>query len=262
MEAKLALLGASREVVDRFSAVDSKFLDASKTSYTPYQWSKDRWSLTRSEVACFESHLMLWKKIVSENYSVAVVMEDDLLFAENFLQIIQKLASSSESFDVVKLDYSPGKNRLGEEVVLGGEAVLRVVFPLASAAAYIISRRGAEELISMASKYCEHLDDFVWKPRPGYRTFQLAQPIAAQLMFCEESDTSGYASAIAQSERTSDSSVNGRDKCPRWFKVIRELRSGWRRFFFLLRQRAGKGVRRQLNLAEVVPHTMSGNRLP
>ena len=56
--------------------------------------------LSSSEKACFASHLLLWKKCVELNESI-IVLEDDVIFRDEFLEFIDDLISSP--YDFVRL---------------------------------------------------------------------------------------------------------------------------------------------------------------
>ncbi|MFZ2101408.1 MAG: hypothetical protein WAU86_12675, partial [Oricola sp.] len=85
--------------------------------------------------------------------------------------------------------------------------------------------------------YCDHTDDFVFRPRRDYRMLQAIPAVAIQAMFLdsEERATLGLADpAILGSERSSDTRINRRpDRGPLRFRLAKELR----RFVRKLRRR-------------------------
>ena len=56
----------------------------------PGYWKSDRWALGPSDIEIFRSHIDCWKKI-SESGQIGIVLEDDLIFSENFQDFIEIL---------------------------------------------------------------------------------------------------------------------------------------------------------------------------
>lgn len=62
--------------------------------------------LSLSEIGCAYSHLLAYKKILEQNAPWAIVCEDDVLFPDNFKEVLNKLDMSS--YEYVSFDYPEG----------------------------------------------------------------------------------------------------------------------------------------------------------
>lgn len=64
--------------------------------------------LTRGEKGCAFSHRSLYERIVNENISCALILEDDVILPENFKNIITKEGCDShKKWEWLALDYQP-----------------------------------------------------------------------------------------------------------------------------------------------------------
>ncbi|WP_338411168.1 glycosyltransferase family 25 protein [Pseudoalteromonas nigrifaciens] len=58
--------------------------------------------LTMGEIGCYVSHMRVWEKMVEENTSLAVILEDDL-FIKKHLKTVISAAQQLQNWDLVKL---------------------------------------------------------------------------------------------------------------------------------------------------------------
>lgn len=209
----------------RISAVDA--LDMAETpEYAPASWLQ-RWRLTESEVACFESHRLAWRAIRDNDAHFGVIMEDDAILSAGFSEALQLLAKSVHCSDVIKLDGANQVRRLGPAIDIGRVKLRAINQTIGSAAAYLISREAAAKLEARANRYCDHLDDYIFTPRRDMQLMQLDPAIAVQGMFIEDK-TSTRSDTVDASERTSDPRINAAPgKGPVFYRLLKELkRSG------------------------------------
>ncbi|WP_164658773.1 glycosyltransferase family 25 protein [Tropicibacter sp. Alg240-R139] len=185
----------------RVSATDaSATRDYTSPRYRPHSWGP-YWSMTKTEVAVFESHRKTWETIV-ETDRPGAIFEDDILLSSTAGAVITALGSEQAQFDLVKLDAVGGRYRFGPMRVLGGQNLRRVVGVLPSAAAYLLSPSGAAQLLEQSQSYCDHLDDFITRPWPGFRAYQLDPAVAVQGMFSDLSNRVDIPASVIGSERT------------------------------------------------------------
>ncbi len=216
------LSAAGLEAVERFSACDARG-HMKSPGYAPESWG-EYWTLKPSEVACFESHRTLWGRIAGGTRGVAV-FEDDILAVPALGPAVDALAVAQETYDIVKLDGGPGQVRLGPIRPLAGLSVRPILQALPSSAAYMVSPDGAKKLLRASERYSDHLDDFISRPRAGWRAFQLDPALALQGMFADASAAARVPGAVAESERTADAAINaGYDKGPMLYRLHKELR--------------------------------------
>lgn len=220
------VLSRTELAAERFSAVDASEA-ASSPRYRPHSWGP-YWELSGTEVAVFESHRALWARMIDQGVDAAVILEDDVLISEQFGRAVSALADCAGSFDLVKLDGVGVTARLGPEIDLAGQAARPILTVLPSAAAYMVSRRGAELLLAAAERYSDHLDDFITRPRPGWRLFQILPALAVQGMFSGAAPGPEVPPGIMGSARTGGQAPDV-SKGPVTYRLWKDLRRTARR---------------------------------
>lgn len=204
-----------------FDAVDGRSLDIGKTPYRAH--SGTRWLLTPSEVAVFESHRALWKMCVDRKWDHIVIFEDDILLCSDFLEAYQSLLSEIGPFDVVKLDWHPGRAQIlhGRKLSSGHE-IGRSTRTMSSAGCYMLSLRGARKLTAMAETYCDHADDFIFMPRVNWSPQQLYIPVAIQGCYVPAEDGDSRMSSIVSSGQRDQGMAEAPFSGPWHFRTMRE----------------------------------------
>ena len=210
----------------RLSATDAK--DSSALADTHFvKGTGSRWDMPLSAIACFESHRRVWQMIVDAGLPAAAVFEDDLRLSESAANVIAGVIEAAESFDVVKIDYSPQLVRLGSQQVLNGIPMRSMLHTVASAGGYVLSRSGCLKLLNWSESYCETLDDFVFFPRPNWVALQVIPAVAVQFQFgqADENKKNCNVGGFHINERESDPSINAvTDKGPLGFRLRKEFR--------------------------------------
>lgn len=218
---------------ERFPAVDATKPEAlGDTRYRPH--SGERWELPDSLIACFESHRRVWQTVVDRDLPMAAVFEDDVVAGARLAEVIDWLGRGETGFDVAKLDTARRNLRLGPEAARSDGLALRPLLAGgASAAAYAVSQAGARKLLGWSDPFCDHTDDFVFRPRPGFRVLQAEPAAAIQAMFLTVDERVALDltdPAIIGSERSSDRKLNRRTRRgPLWFRARKELRRSGRK---------------------------------
>ena len=59
-------------------------------------------NLTVGEIGCYASHRLAWKKLVDENISQAIILEDDSILSNTFIEVLENLSRLKE-WDIIKL---------------------------------------------------------------------------------------------------------------------------------------------------------------
>ncbi|WP_171129183.1 glycosyltransferase family 25 protein [Ruegeria sp. HKCCA6707] len=192
-----------------------------------------RWGLKRSEIACFESHRLVWRQALERDAPAVAVFEDDVEMSAGAGAVITELLRNPSEFDFVKLDYSPRSLRFGAETTIGSIVVRPMLEMAPSAAAYVVSQEACRKLLGWSESYSDHLDDFVSLPRPGWRMYQCFPAVGVQMIW--SASQTEVEAPVAASERTQDIKTNsGLDKGPAWFRVRRELRAATRKLYWRL----------------------------
>ena len=126
-----------------------------------------KYPLTDGEIACTFGHWRILRLFLETNAHACAVYEDDIVLTDvaHLQNIFAKVAADhAPPWDVLRLhDLYPGKVRGTEG--WRGETLTRFVMPPVSAAAYIVTRRGAERILSRGRIYRPYDNDIahVWE---------------------------------------------------------------------------------------------------
>jgi GR25 family glycosyltransferase involved in LPS biosynthesis len=182
-------------LVERAMCIDIKTPGWSAPAFvTPGRWRSDRWSLGSSDIEIFRSHIDCWEKIAASG-ETGVVLEDDLLFSDDFASAILKL-EAAQVRGIVRLD-GVGRPLILEKAAkhLDGFTLCPVGSLAASAGAYMLDPRTAAELVDKA-RIERTVDDFLFDPTPsdrgarghGLTILQLEPVITIQAQFGKFAD--------------------------------------------------------------------------
>ena len=111
--------------------------------------------LTLGEIGCTLSHLAIYQAMLDENIQQAVVLEDDVLLAPQFLELIGNVSSFPTDYELMLLGYyadevtekiSPA-NIWSKEKIVNGINAQRLVMPTYGTHGYLINLAGAKKLL-------------------------------------------------------------------------------------------------------------------
>jgi glycosyl transferase, family 25 len=157
--------------------------------------------LTRFELACLESHRTGWRSFLASAESLACFLEDDLHIQPGFAALLRE-AKWPKGAHAVKLDTYFQKVRLGERSsVSGGREIARLYTRHESAAAYILSRDGAQRYLELTESASQPVDYAVFPNSPrrlGLNIYQLVPAIAIQDHLLKNGKR--FVTAMAESE--------------------------------------------------------------
>jgi glycosyl transferase, family 25 len=102
--------------------------------------------LTPGELACFMSHVALWKKMLDENIPFMAIFEDDIYLGENSDLILNSSDWIAKDVEIIKLEAFSTKVIVGEKINL--KETDRFIAPLKhknfGTAGYIVSKQAAQ----------------------------------------------------------------------------------------------------------------------
>jgi len=105
--------------------------------------------LKLGEIGCFMSHYKIWKEVLTLNYDIVLVLEDDIrfepYFIEKFQQFLEELKNRRDAWDIAFVGRKILHN--AEEWYLEDSKTLVKVDYTHWTLGYIISREGARKLI-------------------------------------------------------------------------------------------------------------------
>lgn len=212
----------------RVSAIDARQWDVRNIPrYRPASWGPN-WELSDTEIAVFESHRLIWERIAEQD-SPGAILEDDVFISQALGSSLTMLEGWTD-FDFIKFDAAPPPARLGSSREVCGLILRPILQALPSAAGYLLSPRGARNLLRRSKQYCERVDDLLTRPYRGYEAFQLCPALAIQGMFSEVSGDKRIPEEVASSERLAiDLPKNLLPRGPIVYRVWKELRRSVRR---------------------------------
>lgn len=147
--------------------------------------------LSQTQIACFLSHRMIWKKIVEHKEEYVIVLEDDIDLAdfEHFLQVEKEL-SELESYDGVIFWKHPEKVRMNTKKITKN---LIKAYEQWGTCAYHLSPKICAELLSI-SNLTKPIDNYLYNDIfPKYNNiFMTERDPFINIGFIENNHIYGY----------------------------------------------------------------------
>ena len=145
---RLDTLSVAYEIVD---AVDGSTLDlsqyADRLRLDKYRIKFGN-ALSPGEVGCFLSHYGLWERMIAEKSEIALILEDDAVWDDDFTDVIMRLSAIEWQWDLVLL--SAGENISVDRVLCSvgdNRQLTRHKRRVWTTAAYLIHLSAAEKLL-------------------------------------------------------------------------------------------------------------------
>ena len=167
----------------RQQAVDGTNISADHAK--DYEHSPAWRKLTPGEIGCFLSHREIWKKIVQQEITHAIICEDDIHIGGSFHSIIQSLEEINESIGLIRLDTNFYKSWYGSEIMSIGEHKIRPIqsFSTPGTGAYRLNYRVGYQLqlLNNSVKFLRELDSFLYhRQKTSIQAYQLWPAICCQ----------------------------------------------------------------------------------
>lgn len=149
MARQLNRLGLSFEAI---SAVDAEYVNESWLAryFTP---SGPLGSLPKGDRCCSLSHRKAWQAFLASDEDFAVILEDDIILDASASKLLNDPSWLPEGVDLMKLEhFGPESQRIlvGPRQKIGrAHSVAPILSRHTGAAAYIISRSAAEQLLAL-----------------------------------------------------------------------------------------------------------------
>jgi GR25 family glycosyltransferase involved in LPS biosynthesis len=112
-------------------------------------------------IGCVLSHLLVWQDAVAKNYNNVLVLEDDVCFAGDFNEEVQRVWHETPAdYDILYLDYGGARCKSERDGACPEyRCIHRPSFPLFTHA-MVISHRGLRKLLHVVTEIDDHID---WK---------------------------------------------------------------------------------------------------
>ncbi len=117
----------------------------------------------KGEIACYLSHIKAYETFLKSDAEFALVLEDDMIFKEDFPNIVSHIINSNAKWDFVKFNTAKGRRKLDISVhdfSIGNNkyAMTANLFPRTKSGAYLINRKAAKSILSNAIPMCVPFD--------------------------------------------------------------------------------------------------------
>lgn len=97
-------------------------------------------------IGCYHSHLGVWQEILDSGEDVVLVLEDDVVFHDDFMQAIELALEAQDSWDFLKLNKIRAKLPVSQGKI-GPYSLNAYVGPATGTGAYLIKRTLVERLL-------------------------------------------------------------------------------------------------------------------
>jgi glycosyl transferase family 25 len=117
--------------------------------------------LKGGELGCLLSHKAAYQKLVDENLSMAVILEDDCVLGDDFPKVLQALEHHTDKFDIIRFLGSPKvMKRGGRKVFNIIDEYFAVRMPTAPGGAHatLLTKSGAEKILKHLNKTAFPID--------------------------------------------------------------------------------------------------------
>jgi glycosyl transferase, family 25 len=145
MEAQLAKLGVTYRL---FPGVDGK-AEAERLMKTvdlaAFERNTGR-KILMGGIGCYHSHLGVWREFLETGHPIALIMEDDVVFHDDFLPAIDLALQATEHWDFLKLNRIRAKLPIAQGRI-GPYTLNAYLGPATGTGAYLINRATAEKLL-------------------------------------------------------------------------------------------------------------------
>ena len=133
----------------RISAIDGKNYKYSEKEYCEklYKRCCGR-KISSGEIGCYLSHYKTIEYFIKSGKKYALILEDDAVFNQNLVELLNKLVSINYFWDFVKLNTARdgGFGNIAVRELFNGYKLYASLFPKAFAAAYLINTKAAKSL--------------------------------------------------------------------------------------------------------------------
>ena len=142
--------------------------------------------LTRSEIACYASHLLLWKKCVELDEPI-VILKDDFYKTDCFEDAIDRAQELIDECGFIRLEASDTRTIQSEALVQGPFTVHRLRRAPYRTTAYAIAPATARSFLKFSEQFAAPVDHVIRKTWLHNKPLFLLSPAAVELAASSES---------------------------------------------------------------------------
>jgi glycosyl transferase family 25 len=187
-----------------------------------------------NEIACAESHRKAWRAFLASDERYALVMEDDVVVSESFSDFLHENWLPADT-DIVRLETFTLLTLFeGRPVArVAGRRLYRLRGHAWGAAAYVLSRQAALDLLKATEDLCEAVDVVMfWNCSPLFKErviYQMIPAPAIQGMWLKEAKKEAWTKSSLEAERVA---IRGVAAKPNGLRAYRT----WRRIIYRLQR--------------------------
>ena len=141
---------------ERYPAINGR--KANKYELNTYTTNIGKIIASRTMIGCGISHINIWKKIVKEKINKSLIVEDDFIFVDDFLNKFNNIFDNNENNDYEMLFLSSAQLHNKYFKIRNINEYLYKQLFISQTVGYIITLEGAEKILKYINKVSYHID--------------------------------------------------------------------------------------------------------
>ena len=203
---------------ERFNAVDAESESDENLNRNIYQ-NGPLGKISKGDLACFQSHYLLWKHVSDNEKKPVLILEDDTYISNLGVKILSNTNWIPSDAKIIKCErFGNKRHRVLLSPVVNSFSGFDLHFLLSKhsgTGGYILTPRGANFLVKNSSKVNVSVDHFLFNPKNS-NIFKRLKPLQIYPAICEQNDSS------------SDIHLHRREfSFKNFFDFIREIKRGY-----------------------------------
>jgi glycosyl transferase, family 25 len=182
MAAQFATLGTGYELL---TATDGRSLTDIDRALVDNEKRKmiTAYPLTDNEIGCWISHRRAMERLVASQEAMATIVEDDVTLSPDFPKVLEAIEEHAGSFDIIDLhrNFRRGEIFVPCRPLIPHYSLGRIGYTHMNANAYVVSRQGAQQFLSYATRFVHAFDKELHRYwANGLDLYGLEHPVAVQ----------------------------------------------------------------------------------
>jgi glycosyl transferase family 25 len=145
MQQRLAALGLNYTIIDGVDGVAEAERLLVNTDIPQFERNMGR-KILIGGLGCYHSHLLVWEHFLASKQPVALILEDDVVFHDDFLYALRLSLAAQSHWDFLKLNKIRAKLPICQGMI-GPYRLNAYIGPATGTGAYLINRATAAKLL-------------------------------------------------------------------------------------------------------------------
>lgn len=146
MEAKLEKLGLTYRLFEAVNGRQDWDRLQSSIDIPSFERNVGR-TIMPGEIGCYHSHLGVWRQLVESDASAGLILEDDVIFHDDFVDAANAALAVVNRWDIVKLNHIRAKFPV-TKVALGDWQLAAFLGAFTGTGAYLVTKQAAEKMLN------------------------------------------------------------------------------------------------------------------